>query len=214
MLKKFRTDRLGRMFISLDTWASALAEKRKVKPPSGSEVLDGIVFELLSRNHELWLHEDFARRRDVAAAEIAETKHAIDSLNQRRNDTIERIDEWLLEHHYGAMAEKNLPLRTETPGSALDRLSILSLKIYYMSEQTKRTDVDDAHRAECRARLRVLKRQQKNLREALKQVLSDLNRGVIRMIVYRQFKMYNDPALNPQLYDKKARGNSRPKNNG
>jgi hypothetical protein len=159
-----------------------------------------MVLDLHRQNYLLWHQEDIARREDIGDAAIAAVKRAIDQLNQKRNDAIERIDEWLLNNRYGRLEGQDLPLRTETPGSVFDRLSILSLKIFHMREQTERTDAGRAHRDSCLQKLDILLLQQRDLRGALVQMFTDLDSGNIRMRVYRQFKMYNDPSLNPQIY--------------
>ena len=200
MENELRRDRIEEICTMLDVWAAALAKNEEISPPVASKELEILIFQLLVHNHSLWNQEDFARRRDVQDSAIVAAKRAIDTLNQQRNDTIEKIDMWLLENYYKQLGERELPLRTETPGSALDRLCILSLKIYYMSDQTRRTDVDTAHREACSRKLEILKRQQKNLQDALKELIESLNRGSIKMMIYRQFKMYNDPTLNPQIY--------------
>jgi hypothetical protein len=151
-------------------------------------------------NYDLWNQEDIARRTDVPDRTIREVKRAIDRLNQQRNDAIESLDEWLLATFYEQFVNSASAMRTETPGGALDRLSILSLKILRMRQQTERTGITCEHVAACSAKLAVLLEQRDDLRTSLRLMISELNSGIVRMRVYRQFKMYNDPALNPQLY--------------
>lgn len=162
-----------------------------------------LVLELHRYNYLIWHEEDKARRTNARSLEIAAVKRNIDRLNQKRNDSIERVDEWLLKNSFGHLADLDLPMRTETPGSAFDRLSVLALKVFHMEEQTERADVQQTHINACRDRLRILRRQQMDLRESLQAMLSDLAGGKIRMKVYRQFKMYNDPDLNPEIYGNK-----------
>lgn len=162
----------------------------------------------IAREHEcnfrLWHIEDEARRRDVGDDYIAAQKRAIDEWNQKRNDAIEAIDEALIEA-WPWIAEPNaLPLNTEPAGAAVDRLSIAALKIFHMAEQTARRDVDEAHRARCREKLAILERQRDDLAVSLDRLLLDLQRRRKRLQVYRQFKMYNDPALNPAVYGSKT----------
>jgi Protein of unknown function (DUF4254) len=155
-------------------------------------------------NFQLWHQEDEARDRAADDAVIARVKRAIDGFNQQRNDAMERIDEWVLEAlaAAGAAPDAALPLHSESVGSIVDRLSILSLRIYHMHEQTRRSDADEAHRQSCRAKLAILREQRADLAEALRGLEADLRTGRKRFKVYRQLKMYNDPALNPVLYGK------------
>ncbi|MGH6631442.1 MAG: DUF4254 domain-containing protein, partial [Burkholderiales bacterium] len=148
----------------------------------------------------LWEEEDLARRRQVSDSEIAGNKRAIDRYNQQRNDAIERIDENLLDLLAGIVARPDARLHSETPGAMIDRLSILSLKIHHMRLQTLRTDVERAHIEECLVKLNRLSEQQADLASCLDRLLADCARGEAWFKVYRQFKMYNDPALNPAIY--------------
>jgi hypothetical protein len=162
-------------------------------------------------NRSLWAQEDLARRTQAPDAEIVANKRAIDSHNQARNDAIERIDEFLLSA-LGlvdpATLASALPrstvapgarLNSETAGSMLDRISILGLKIAAMREQTLRADVDDAHRQACGERLQRLVQQRADLGNCFDELLADSRAGRAYFKVYRQFKMYNDPRLNPAL---------------
>ncbi|MGQ9605520.1 MAG: DUF4254 domain-containing protein [Thermogutta sp.] len=161
-----------------------------------------LVCEQHRRNFELWHEEDRARDPTADDAQIAAVKRRIDKLNQERNDWIERLDAALLQIMEGwdVRPRAKAPLNTETPGSVIDRLSILALRIYHMEEQAVRDDADEAHRAAARAKLAILLRQHEDLCEAFEQLLGDLFAGRRRTQVYRQFKMYNDPNLNPYLY--------------
>lgn len=163
--------------------------------------LNPIALELAYRNYLLWHEEDKARRTDVDDSAIATVKRAIDKLNQQRNDLIEKLDEAIL-----AEISKTIPdpatetINSETPGSIVDRISIMTLKIYHMDEDSRRDDIDEEHRQRSRHRLAVLKLQRRDLYEALRQLLEDYLSGRKRMKLYKQFKMYNDPSLNPELY--------------
>ena len=156
-------------------------------------------------NCRLWDEEDLARRRDVPDAEIANNKRAIDGYNQKRNDAIERIDGQLLNLFFKTKAKPDARLNSETPGAMIDRLSILSLKIHHMRLQTLRQDVERAHLEACEAKLARLIEQRADLGACLDRLLAEAARGEAFFKVYRQFKMYNDPALNPQLYGESSR---------
>jgi len=162
-------------------------------------------------NRSLWAQEDLARRTRVPDAEIVANKRAIDRHNQARNDAIERIDEFLLSA-LGlvdpATLASALPrstaapgarLNSETAGSMLDRISILGLKIAAMREQSRRTDEDVSHRHACSERLDRLIQQRADLGACYDELLADARAGRAYFKVYRQFKMYNDPRLNPAL---------------
>ena len=149
----------------------------------------------------LWDEEDLARRRNVPDAAIAANKRAIDGYNQKRNDAMERIDEHLL--GLFSTTKENAKLSSETPGAMTDRLSILSLKIHHMRLQTLRSDVDRAHVENCLSKLNHLTEQRTDLAACLDRLLAEAARGESRFKVYRQFKMYNDPALNPAVYGEK-----------
>lgn len=167
--------------------------------------INPIALELAYRNYLLWHEEDKARRTDVDDSVIATVKRAIDKLNQKRNDLIEKLDEVIL-----AELSRTIPksatneINSETPGSIVDRISIMSLKIYHMGEDSRRPEIDDEHRQRSLHRLAVLKLQRSDLYGALGRLLDDYLIGRKQMKLYRQFKMYNDPTLNPELY--KTRG--------
>ena len=162
----------------------------------------GLVIDQHRFNYRLWHEEDEARRTDVGDDVIGRIKRAIDRLNQQRNDHIEKLDEAFLTQLAAEQiqAPGDAPLNTETPGSAFDRLSILALKIYHMNEQTERADATEAHRRQARERVARLREQREDLISALQQLLDEIYAGRRRLKIYRQFKMYNDPALNPALY--------------
>lgn len=168
------------------------------------------VWKYVELNHRynslLWEQEDQARRTDVGPECIAANKRAIDQYNQQRQDAIERIDEHLLERLAGVKPAASARQNSETPGSMIDRLSILSLKIFHMGLQTARTDVDTSHLETCRAKLVVLQQQLADLGSCLDALLAQAAAGALYFKVYRQFKMYNDPALNPYLYRRESRG--------
>ena len=161
------------------------------------------VWQAIEDNHRcnclLWDEEDLARRRHVPDSEIATNKRAIDGYNQKRNDAMERIDEHMLVLFSSVKKNENARLSSETPGAMTDRLSILSLKIHHMRLQTQRADVASAHIENCLLKLNRLNEQRTDLASCLDRLLAEAERGETWFKVYRQFKMYNDPQLNPQL---------------
>jgi uncharacterized protein DUF4254 len=155
-------------------------------------------------NRMLWEQEDLARRRNVPDSDIAANKRAIDAHNQSRNDAIERIDEMLLQSLSAVKPKPDARLNSETAGAMVDRLSILALKIKAMREQTQRKDVDREHIEACSAKLARLVEQRADLAGCLDRLLAECARGEGYFKVYRQFKMYNDPKLNPAIYGEKG----------
>ena len=157
-------------------------------------------------NRSLWAEEDLARRLLASDAEIVANKRAIDRFNQARNDAVERIDEHLL-RALGLTetgSQGTAKLHSETVGSMVDRLSILSLKVHAMHQQTLRTDADEAHRSACAQRHRRLCEQRDDLASCLGALVADVRAGRAYFKIYRQFKMYNDPQLNPALVQERA----------
>jgi hypothetical protein len=153
-------------------------------------------------NYLLWHEEDIARSPNVGDARIAAVKRAIDGYNQKRNDGIEQLDAAILQMLAAQKIEPHSDARqnTETPGSAIDRLSILALRRYHMQEQADRADASQEHRDKARGRLAVLAEQHADLSRSLAELLDDIFAGRNRLKVYFQFKMYNDPSMNPYLY--------------
>ncbi|QDU58752.1 DUF4254 domain-containing protein [Aeoliella mucimassa] len=179
-----------------------VARWHEVDPDNPYEGLLNTVCQQHQFNFLLWHEEDIARSPDVTDQRIAAVKRAIDGYNQNRNDYIERVDEALIEllTAEGVAPAEDARLNTETPGSAVDRLSIMSLRIYHMNEQLDRTDVDEAHREKVAERIARCHLQHADLSQSLVELLGDLQQGKKQLKVYRQMKMYNDPTLNPYLY--------------
>lgn len=149
-------------------------------------------------NFDLWHEEDKARDPDASDAEIAAVKHAIDRLNQQRNDLVEKLDTMLLT--LAGAQNPDAPLHSETPGLIIDRLSILALKIYHTEEETRRASAAEAHRQKNAVRLAVLQEQRSDLAGCLDALWTEVLSGTRRFKLYRQMKMYNDPELNPIMY--------------
>ena len=150
-----------------------------------------------------WHLEDIIRDPQIDPVAALAIKRRIDKSNQDRTDMVEYIDSYLLDKYRDVEPRPDARLNTETPAWAIDRLSILALKIYHMAREAERTDVGDAHRAACRKKLDVLRAQQVDLSGAIEELIGDIEAGRKYMKTYKQMKMYNDPALNPVLYGQK-----------
>ena len=149
-----------------------------------------------------WHFEDIIRDPHIDPVEALSLKRRIDRSNQDRTDLVEEIDSYFRQYYSDVKPLSDARLNTESPAWAVDRLSILALKIYHMKEQVERQDAEAKHIAKCQAKLSVLQEQQKDLSLAIDQLLEDIEAGRKYMKVYRQMKMYNDPATNPVLYKK------------
>lgn len=150
-----------------------------------------------------WHLEDIIRNPNIDPVEGIAIKRRIDKSNQERTDLVELIDSYFLDKYKGVKAHSDAKINTESPAWAIDRLSILALKIYHMKEETLRQDVDETHRNQCTDKLNILLEQRKDLSTAIDELLNDIENGDKYMKVYKQMKMYNDPSLNPVLYGKK-----------
>jgi hypothetical protein len=153
-------------------------------------------------NFKLWHSEDQARRTDLEPEKIVACKRKIDHHNQLRNDGIEQIDVWIDNVLKTAEIDPDdsVEINSETPGSIIDRLSILTLKIYHMEEQTRRQDIDRSHLELCQMRCQILLQQRQDLGVAFDKLMLDLRQVKKKHKIYRQYKMYNDPMFNPGLY--------------
>jgi hypothetical protein len=173
-------------------------------PYSGFEAL---VCQQHQFNFLLWHQEDVARSPVASDAEIAQVKRAIDRYNQSRNDAIEKLDDAIASHLQRERIEPVAGARwnTETPGSAIDRLSIQALRIYHLNEQLERPDATLEHLQAVAQKLQVCLAQKQDLACALQELIEDILQGRKRHRVYRQLKMYNDPAMNPYLYAARQR---------
>ncbi len=170
-------------------------------PDSGLRDFEALLFEKCWVDCVQWHLEDEIRRPEIEAASGMEFKRRIDRSNQKRTDLVEQIDDRMISILASEQAHSSTaPLNTESPGWALDRLSILALKIYHMSEESIRPSASTEHRERCAAKLEVLLEQRRDLTRALKDLLEEVRDGKRRVKTYRQMKMYNDPRLNPALY--------------
>ena len=174
------------------------------KPPATDDFVR-LVLAQHAANFNLWHREDAARDPLAGDAVIAAVKRNIDKLNQRRNDLVERLDVALLEQAPTQNAEA--PLHSETPGMMIERLSILSLKIFHTAEECHRSGATKEHHLRNGNRLLILEEQRTDLAACLDSMWSEIVAGQRRFKLYRQMKMYNDPALNPVLYGASGEGN-------
>ena len=177
------------------------------EPEHTEEGLRGRICDLHRYNFLLWHEEDIARSPSVTDGRIAQVKRAIDRYNQLRNDCIEKVDDWLVADlaARGIVAAAMAPAATETPGAAIDRLSILELRRYHMREQIERRDASQEHRAKAAARMVVLDEQRTHLIQATDRLLAEIYAGSRPLRLFRQMKMYNDPTMNPYLYKTAAK---------
>lgn len=150
-----------------------------------------------------WHLEDIIRDEDISPAKALEIKRRIDASNQKRTDLVEFLDTWFLHKYKDIVPHQDAKLNTETPAWAIDRLSILALKIYHMESEVTRDTATDEHREKCRVKLDILNEQHQDLSCSINQLLCDIENGRIKMKVYKQMKMYNDESLNPVLYRNK-----------
>lgn len=150
-----------------------------------------------------WHYEDLIRDPQIDPDAALELKRKIDASNQERTDLVEYIDSYFLDKYKAVRIADEAQINTESPAWAIDRLSILALKIYHMREEAERTDANESHREACQSKLQVLLEQRQDLSTAIDQLLEDISKGVKYMKVYKQMKMYNDDELNPVLRGKR-----------
>ena len=192
-----------------DIFRRAIADYHKkdnvdtpMENPYRRQSIDSILYHKCWIDTVQWHLEDIIRDPDIDPVEALKIKRRIDKSNQDRTDMVEDIDTYFRELYHGIKPFPDATINTESPAWAIDRLSILALKIWHMQEQTERTDADPTHIAICHGKLEVLKEQQRDLSLAIDQLLDDIVSGRKYMKVYRQMKMYNDPDTNPVLYKK------------
>ncbi|MBT8280676.1 MAG: DUF4254 domain-containing protein [Muriicola sp.] len=179
----------------------------KVDQPLINPYSNGEIEHLLFRKNWIdtvqWHFEDLIRDPDIKPVAALELKRKIDASNQERTDLVEYIDSYFLQKYAEVDIRDTATINTESPAWAIDRLSILALKIYHMKEETERTDASEEHITACASKLRILQEQKKDLSTAIDQLLGDIEAGKKYMKVYKQMKMYNDDELNPVLRGQK-----------
>ena len=184
---------------------NAILRWEKDSTLNGPMPIDGLL-ALVEENHHfnftLWHAEDRARREDKGPEFVYFAKREIDAANQARNNRMEAIDTWLF-NALSPAQDASCSVHSETPGMMIDRLSIMVLKAHYMRAQTARLEVDEAHVQQCQQKLVTIEKQQQQLSTCLIELLAEVHAKTRTFKVYHQFKMYNDPRLNPELYGSK-----------
>lgn len=177
---------------------------RPIENPFDAGTVEATLYEKNWVDAVQWHLEDIIRDPEIDPVAALALKRRIDRSNQVRTDMVEQLDSYLRDVQYADVKPAaDAVINTESPAWALDRLSILALKIWHMKEETERKDASEEHLQKCRAKLDVLVEQRADLTEAIDTLLKDIEEGRKYMKVYRQMKMYNDPATNPVLYGKK-----------
>lgn len=171
-----------------------------VKNPHTPDSLEHTLWEKCLIDTRQWHLEDIIRDPQIDPVAALALKRRIDRSNQDRTDLVEQIDDWFRQKFTDVAILEGATVNTETPAWAIDRLSILALKIYHMRQEAERKTADDAHRARCSAKLNVLLEQRTDLSGAIDTLLDDIAAGKKYMKVYKQMKMYNDADTNPVLY--------------
>ena len=177
-------------------------DANKNNPYNNSNFFEKMIYDKCWIDTIQWHLEDIIRVPDIRADEALKIKRRIDSSNQDRTDMVEELDDYFFEKYANSTPSKLAILNTETPAWAIDRLSILALKIYHMSEEANRKSASDEHRKKCSEKLEGLLIQRKNLSKAIDQLLENISKGNVIISTYKQMKMYNDDSLNPELYSK------------
>ena len=149
-----------------------------------------------------WHLEDIIRDENINPVKALEIKRRIDASNQKRTDLVEFIDGWFLNKYKNTTPKPGAKINTETPAWAVDRLSILALKVFHMELETRRESASEEHKKKCQDKLNILLEQKKDLSSAIDQLLKDIEEGEVKIKTYKQMKMYNDESLNPILYQK------------
>ena len=168
--------------------------------PYDEKSLENVMYEKCWIDTVQWHLEDIIRKPNIEPSEALKIKRRIDSSNQDRTDMVEELDEYFFKKYSSENPNQDAILNTETPAWAVDRLSILSLKIYHMKEEAERDSASEDHRKKCSLKLSVLMDQKSNLSRAIDQLFENISNGKVRIATYKQMKMYNDESLNPELY--------------
>jgi len=173
---------------------------QSVKNPYPSGSLEFLLYQKNWIDTVQWHLEDIIRNPDINPEEALKIKRRIDVSNQERTDMVEYIDAYFLQKYRNIAIASDAKINTESPAWALDRLSILELKIYHMTQEVQRQNVDEKHIETCQNKLDILLSQEIDLSTAIEDLIEDIAAGKKYMKVYKQMKMYNDPNLNPVLY--------------
>ena len=177
-------------------------QAKKSNPYSNSKLFEKMIYDKCWIDTIQWHLEDIIRKPDISPKEALQIKRKIDSSNQDRTDFVEELDDYLFKNFSNSSPSNDAILNTETPAWAIDRLSILALKIYHMNEEANRKSASHDHRQKCTAKLDTLISQRINLSKAIDQLFENISKGSVIISTYKQMKMYNDESLNPELYSK------------
>ena len=189
---------------SIDNYHRIDKVDQPFKNPYPSDALEHLLYRKNWIDTVQWHYEDLIRDPEIEPGEGMKLKRLIDASNQDRTDTVEYIDSYFLNNFKNVAPQKNATVNSESPAWALDRLSILELKIYHMEEEANRKEATESHREKCQEKLQVLLEQREDLSSAIDQLLHDIVQGTKYMKVYKQMKMYNDEDTNPVLYRDKS----------
>ena len=193
--------------LALNIFKSAIGDyhilntiNQKLKNPFSSNTFEFLLYKKNWIDTVQWHYEDLIRDPNINPIEGMQLKRKIDASNQERTDMVEYIDSYFLNIYTNVEVNKNAEINTESPAWAIDRLSILALKIYHMEEEVYREGATKNHKIECNLKLDILLEQRIDLSKAIDSLLEKISKGEKRMKVYKQMKMYNDKELNPVLY--------------
>ena len=177
-------------------------QAKKSNPYSNSKLFEKMIYDKCWIDTVQWHLEDIIRKPDISPKEALQIKRKIDSSNQNRTDFVEELDDYFFKNFSNSSPSNVAILNTETPAWAIDRLSILALKIFHMNEEANRKSASNDHRQKCAVKLETLISQRINLSKAIDQLLENISKGSVIISTYKQMKMYNDESLNPELYSK------------